>query len=170
MDLYVIVLRILHIFATAFWFGAAATFVRFIVPAAAATRPESDKFVYNLLQERRFLTAMIGSATIGILAGLLLYWRDSIGLQLTWITTPAGLTFTIGAIAGLLAYGGLHMARRDLRRMGALAQQIQSSGVPPTTEQAAALQAAQQQQTRLGNIGLVLLSIALLGMSIARYL
>ena len=162
MDLYVIVLRILHIFATAFWFGAAATFVRFIVPSAAATRPESDKFVNHLLQQNRFLTAIIAAATVGILAGLLLYFRDSVGLQLTWITTPPGLAFTIGAIAGLLAYGGLHM--------GALAQQIRSSDKPPTPEQTAELQAAQERQTRLGNIGLVLLSIALLGMSIARYL
>jgi hypothetical protein len=30
MDLYAIVLRILHIFSTVFWFGAAATFALFI--------------------------------------------------------------------------------------------------------------------------------------------
>jgi Tfp pilus assembly protein PilX len=51
-----------------------------------------------------------------------------------------------------------------------LAQQIQSGGKPPTPEQAAALQAAQQRQARLGTIGLVLLIIALLGMATARYL
>ena len=54
--------------------------------------------------------------------------------------------------------------------MGMLAQQIQSSGQPPTPEQAAALQAAQVRQVRLGNMALVLLSIALPGMSTARYL
>jgi putative copper export protein len=75
MDIYVIVLRVLHIFAAVFWFGAAATFVLFIAPSVAAT-----------------------------------------------------------------------------------------------PEQAAALQVAQQRQTRLDNIGLVLLVIALSGMSTARYL
>ena len=170
MDLVVIVLRILHIFGSVFWFGAATTFALFIAPAAAATRPESQKFVNYLMNQRKFLTAILWASTIGILAGLLLYWRDSVGFQLTWITTPAGLGFTIGAIAGLLAYGGLHIARRNLKRLGALAQQIQSGGKPPTPEQAAALQALQQRQTRLAYLGVVLLSIALLGMSVARYL
>ena len=170
MDLYVIVLRVLHIFGTVFWFGAAVTFARFIAPSAAATQPESQKFMNHLLDQGKFVTAILVAATIGILAGALLYWRDSIGLQLTWITTSSGLTFTIGAIAGLIAYGALHMARRNLRRLGMLAQQIQSGGKPPTPEQAAALQALQQRQTRLANLAVILLSIALLGMSVARYL
>ena len=42
MDLYVIVLRVLHIFATVFWFGAAVTFALFIAPSAAAVRGPSD--------------------------------------------------------------------------------------------------------------------------------
>ena len=86
------------------------------------------------------------------------------------MVTPSGLGFTIGAIAGLLAYGGLHLARRNLRRLGALSQQIQGGGKPPTPEQAAALQTLQQRQTRLAYLGVILLSIALLGMSVARYL
>ncbi len=170
MDLYVIVLRVLHIFSTVFWFGAAATFALFIAPSAAATRPESQKFMNYLLQQRKFVTAILVAATLGILAGLLLYLRDSAGLLWVWIVSPPGLGFTIGAIAGLLAYGGLHMARRNLKRLGMLAQQIQSGGKPPTPEQAAALQVLQQRQTRLAYIALILLSIALLGMSIARYL
>lgn len=170
MDLYVIVLRIVHIFATVFWFGAAATFALFIAPSAAATRPESQKFVNYMLNQRKFLTAILVAASLGILAGLLLYLRDSAGLQVAWIVTPPGLGFTLGAIAGLLGYGGLHMARRNMKRLGALAQQLQAGGKPPTPEQAADLQKLQQRQTRLANIGLILLSLALLGMSIARYL
>jgi hypothetical protein len=170
MDLYAIVLRILHIFSTVFWFGAAATFALFIAPAVAATRPESQKFLNYLLQQRKFLTAILAAATLGILAGLLLYLRDSAGLQWIWIVSPPGLGFTIGAISGLLAYGGLHLARRNLKRLGMLSQQIQSGGKPPSPEQAAALQILQRRQTRLAYLGVILLSIALLGMSIARYL
>ena len=169
MDLYVIVLRIVHIFGTVFWFGAAVTFALFISPAVAATRPESLKFMNYLLQQRKFLTAILIASSLGILAGPLLYLRDST-LRLDWIVTPSGLGFTIGALAGLFAYGGLHMARRNLRQMGALSQQIQSGGKPPTPEQATALQKYQQRQTRLAYLGVILLSIALLGMSIARYL
>ena len=170
MDLYVIVLRILHIFATVFWFGAAATFGLFIAPSAAATRPESQKFVNYMLNQRKFLTAILIASSLGILAGLLLYVRDSAGLQIAWIISPPGLGFTFGAIAGLLAYGGLHIARRNMGQLGALAQQLQAAGKPPTPEQAAEMRKFQQRQTRLANIGLIMLGLALLGMSIARYL
>ena len=170
MNVYVILLRILHIFAGVFWVGAAATFVLFIAPSAAATRPESQKFINYLVQQRRFATAILIAATLGILAGLLLYWQDSAGFQGSWILSPTGLGFTAGALAALLAYGVLHMARRNLRRLGTLAQQIQRSGQPPTPDQAAELQRLQQRQSRLGYIGLILLALALLGMSIARYL
>jgi uncharacterized membrane protein len=170
MNVYVILLRILHIFAGVFWVGAAATFVLFIAPSAEATRPESQKFVNYLLQQRRFLTAILIAATLGILAGLLLYWQDSAGFQGSWILSPTGLGFTSSALAALLAYGVLHMARRNLKRLGMLAQQIQSSGQPPTPDQAAQLQQLQQRQSRLGSIGLILLALALLGMAVARYL
>ena len=170
MNVYVILLRILHIFAGVFWVGAAAIFVLFIAPTAAATRPESQKFVNYLLRQRRFVTWILIAATLAILAGLLLYWQDSAGFQASWIVSPTGLGFTAWALAALLAYGVLHMARRNLRRLGTQAQQIQSGGQPPTPDQAAELQRLQQRQNRLGYIGLVLLTLALLGMSVARYL
>jgi hypothetical protein len=69
-----------------------------------------------------------------------------------WIAGAPGLGFTIGAIAGLLAYGGLQMAR-EIETAGDAGAQIQSGGKPPTPEQAAALQALQQRQTRLAYIG-----------------
>ncbi len=170
MNVYVILLRIVHIFAGVFWVGAGATFVLFIAPTAAATHPESQKFVNYLIQQRRFVTAILIAATLAILAGLLLYWRDSAGFQGSWILSPTGLGLTAGALAAFLAYGVLHMGRRNLKRLMMLGQQIQGGGKPPTPEQAAELQRLQQRQNRLGTIGLILLTLALLGMSIARYL
>jgi uncharacterized membrane protein len=170
MNIFVIVLRIIHIFAGVFWVGAAATFVMFLAPTAAATRPESQKFMNYLLQQRQFLNRLVAAATLGILAGLLLYWQDSGGFSLNWITTPTGLGFTLGATAAVIAFAGLLMARDNLKRLGALSRQIQSSGQPPTPDQAAQLQRLQERQSRLGAIGLALLTVALLGMATARYL
>src|SRR5574341_2623139 len=98
MNVIMILLRIVHIFSGVFWVGAAATFVWFIAPSVAATRPESQKFLNHLLQERRFVTALLIAATLAIIAGLLLYWQVSAGLQLRWISTPTGLGFTTGAV------------------------------------------------------------------------
>ncbi len=170
MNIFVIVLRIIHIFAGVFWVGAAATFVMFLAPTAAATRPESQKFMNYLLQQRQFLNRLVAAAALGILAGLLLYWQDSGGFSLNWIATPTGLGFSLGATAALIAFAGLLMARDNLKRLGALSRQIQRGGQPPTPDQAAQLQRLQARQGRLGTIGLALLTLALLGMAIARYL
>jgi uncharacterized membrane protein len=170
MNVYLIVLRIVHIFAGVFWMGAAATFVLFLGPTAAATRPESQKFMNYLLQQRQFLNRLVAAASLGVLAGVMLYWQDSGGFSIAWITTPTGLGFTLGAIAAIAAYGGLHMARQNLKRLGALSQQIQACGKPPAPDQAAELQRLQERQNRLGTFGLLMLTLALLGMAIARYL
>ena len=170
MNVLMIVLRIVHIFAGVFWVGAAATFVMFLAPTAAATRPESQKFMNYLLQQRQFLNRLVAAASFGILAGLLLYWQDSGGFSFAWIATPTGLGFTFGALAAIAAFAGLLMARDNLRKLGSLSQQIQSAGKPPAPDQAAELQRLQQRQSRLGTMGLGLLTLALLGMAIARYL
>lgn len=41
---------------------------------------------------------------VGVVAGALLYFRDSSGLDLSWITRPTGVVFTLGGIAGLAAW------------------------------------------------------------------
>ena len=43
-----------------------------------------------------------------ILSGAALYWRDSNGLVVGWITSPSGLAFTVGGLAAIAAFvGGL---------------------------------------------------------------
>ncbi len=73
MNPYIIVLRIIHIFAGFFWVGAAATFVLFISPSAGATQPESQRFMTYLTQNLGFLNRTRDVAGLNVLAGLLLY-------------------------------------------------------------------------------------------------
>jgi uncharacterized membrane protein len=171
MDWYVIVLRIIHIFAGVFWVGAGATFVFFISPTAAATLPESQRFMTYLTQKLSFLNRVRDVAGLNVLAGLLLYWHDSGGLQIKWITTPTGIAFTIAGIVALIALLIVNfVAIPALKRLGALSGAIRAGGKPPSPEQAEMLQSAQHTLSLASRGGLALLAITLLGMATARYL
>ena len=54
-------------------------------------------------------------------------------------------------------------------RMRALMKQIQSSGNPPTSEQAVEIQALRERIRKGGIISVVLFTITLLGMAAAQY-
>src|SRR5918996_5723713 len=99
----ILALRLVHIVSGAFWFGAAFTMFLFLQPTAQATAPEGQKFMLHLLRNRRFSEAVLAAALLNVGAGALLFWRDSGGLQLAWISRPPGLGFTIGAAAALIA-------------------------------------------------------------------
>src|SRR5436190_689631 len=102
MDLVMIVLRLIHILTGVFWAGAAFILVQFILPAATAAGPAGGQFMQRLLQTN-FSRIVLAAGTLNVLAGLVMYWRDSGGLQLVWITTPTGLTLTLGGLAALIA-------------------------------------------------------------------
>src|SRR5688572_7224636 len=99
----IIALRLVHIVSGAFWFGAALTMFLFLQPTAQATAPEGQKFMLHLLRNRRFSEVVLAAGLLTVAAGSILFWRDSNGLQLAWMSKPPGLGFTIGAGAAMLA-------------------------------------------------------------------
>jgi hypothetical protein len=169
MTLYVIVLRLLHIVGGVFWVGAAWMIAGFLFPTANAA-PEGPKFLQRLFQSR--LPAVISAAAgLNILAGLLLYWRDSGGLRLDWIMTRAGLGFTLGSVAAIAAFViGVAVSKPAADKLGALGKEIAAGGQPPTPEQAAAMQALAKRTADAATWVAALLAISLIAMSIARYL
>lgn len=168
MDIVIIALRLIHILSGVFWAGTAFFFVSFLEPAVKATGPEGGK-VMQRLSQMGYSTALSIVGVLNVGSGLLMYVRD-FGLTIQ-LTTGAGLGFTFGGAAGLLALlVGLFVARPAAARVGVLGKQIQASGKPPTPEQLAEIQALQR---RLGQGALwtaLLLALALIGMSTARYL
>ncbi len=171
MDLYVILLRIVHIFSGVFWVGAAALMVFFIGPTATSLGADAQKFMQHFIFKRRFTDAVLASAVLNVIAGVLLYWRASAGLQTAWITSGPGIGFTVGALAAIAALAvGFSVTRPAVLRQGALSGEIQAAGQPPTDEQMAELHQIQERSTRAGRWTLILVAVALLGMAIARYL
>ena len=171
MDIVVLVLRLLHIFGGVFWVGGTFMLAGYIEPTVRATGPEGGKFMQRLAGQSGFTQAMSVAGVANVLAGILLYWRDSGGLQLTWITTGTGLTFTLGGLLGIIAavigFGVSGAASRQLAELG---KQIAAAGGPPAPDKLAQMQTLQAKLRQGGQINAVVMSVVLLCMSLARYL
>jgi uncharacterized membrane protein len=168
MDL--VVLRLIHIVAGAFWLGAAVTMFLFLQPTARATEPESQRFMLHLLRNRRFSEVVLGAALLAGAAGAILFWRDTNGLDLAPLTQSYFLGFTVGAVAGGLAlllfvFLGYPAGRRVI----VIGSRLEAERRPPTEEEQRGLASAQLTLNRVGPTVLVLLVITVAAMATARY-
>ncbi|HEX2030053.1 MAG TPA: hypothetical protein VHL78_01440 [Actinomycetota bacterium] len=171
MDAYLIVLRIFHILAGVFWVGASVFFFLFVEPTAKALGPQAGPFMGHMTQKRKLPAVIVSAAGVTVVAGLLLYWQVSGGLDQAWLKSGPGIGFTIGALSAIGAFVlGLVVIRPNVERMGALAGEIQASGGPPNPAQAAELQRLDTRLKSVGRINIALLTVAVLLMAIARYL
>lgn len=171
MDWLQIALRIVHIGAGVLWVGGAAVFSLYIEPTINALGPDAEKLTQELIQRRRLPVFFITTSTIAVLGGLILYWRDSNGLQVGWITSPTGLAFTIGGLAAIAAWlGGGVFIRPAVERVAAVGAEMKAAGGPPPPELLARMQQATESLRRIGLIDLWLLGIAVIAMASARFL
>ena len=171
MDLLQIGLRIVHIFGGVAWVGGAALFFFYLEPAINKLGPDAEKFVDEVVNRRRLPVYFMIASTLTVLAGLVLYWRDSNGLQMAWVASPTGIAFTIGGVAALAAWvGGALLIPRSLKRVMSVGAEMKAVGGPPTAELIGAMHAAQERLRFVGLVDLILLGIALLAMAAARYL
>lgn len=171
MDAYVIVLRILHIVAGVFWVGSAALVTFFLEPAAQTLGPAAGPFMGELSAKRKLPIAISVAGIVNVLAGLLLYWEASNGLDPDWITSGPGLGFTVGGIAAIVGLTvGVGFIRPRFARLGAIGAEVQASGGQPSQSQAAEVQRLNHVLKRLGLSVMTLLVFAVVAMAVARYL
>ena len=97
MNTLILVLRLLHIVSGAFWVGSVIFAVLFVEPTAKAFGAVGERFLAHALFRTGLVPILVGAATLAIGAGATLYWIDSSGLRLEWITSHTGLGFTAGA-------------------------------------------------------------------------
>jgi len=165
----VIVLRLIHILSGAFWFGSVVTNFVFVQPAVLALGPEGQRVMAHVIRYRRFLDAVLGAALLTGIAGGILFLRDSGGLQLRFVF-GAGIGFTVGGVAGLLALlVFIFVGYPTTRRVVAIGSQLEAERRPPTPEEQALLARSQGVLKPLGVVVLVLVSIAAASMATARY-
>lgn len=167
--LYLTVLRVIHIFAAVTWVGSGIFFVSVLTPTVLAAGPDGGRFMLQLARQGRMARVLIGSSITTVLAGALLFWPTSAGLNPAWLTTPQGIFLTIGAIIGILAMlHGAFVSGPTTRKMGAVASDILARQGPPPPE---LMQQAQALGAKLGTnavISLAMAALALFFMAAAR--
>jgi len=169
-NLYMIILRLIHIFSGVFWAGALMYGAFFVMPAAKAAGPEGKKFLQHLSMGKMPIAMMI-SALLTILSGFLMYWKLSDGFKISMGDSPFLMTLAIGATAAIIGFAyGFSVNKPTAAKMAKLGGEIAKAGGPPNAEQAAQLAMLSTKLEKATKVVLVLLMIALLAMATARYM
>ena len=168
---YMIVFRIIHIVSAILWVGSGVYQTAFVGPTFEAFGPEAGKFFGYMVRQRKVTAFFVTVSTLTVVAGGFLYWRDSNGLDLDWIQTGGGIGFTVGAVAGILAWLlVLLVLTPTVHRLVGLGGEIAAAGGPPSQEQMTTLQGLQSRVKRFSNVIVTFLLIAAVAMATARYL
>jgi len=169
--LYLTVLRIIHIFGAVTWVGGSIFLVSILTPTVQAAGPDGGRFMLQLAKYGRMSKVLTAAGVITVLAGLLLFWPTSGGLNPAWMKTPQGIALSIGGLFGILTLGhGAFATGPIANKMGALANDILSRQGPPPAD---LMKQAQGLGAKLGTnsvITLALGAIALLCMAAAQTL
>jgi hypothetical protein len=166
MNYLVLVLRLIHILAGAFWVGGSLITTFFITPAVAATGISGWKFLAHLVRNAQLSQRFAGAAGLTVLAGAWLFWIDSAGLTSSWLRSGPGWGFAVGAVFALVGFAFGIRVGVITRKIGGIAAGIQGQ---PTQDQVLELETVQRQMQRLRLISDAALLIALACMATARY-
>jgi len=171
MDEYMVVLRLVHIFAGIVWVGAAWFMAFKLNPTVRALGKDGQAFMRHLMQHSNTSRMMMVSSLLTTLAGLLLYYRVSDHFNSDWITSTGGAVLTIGSLAGIgeFLFGGAVIGP-TAKKLAGIGAELERAGGPPSADQMALLKALQSRLGRAETISLILTIIAVAGMSAARYM
>ena len=166
---YITLLRIIHIFSAVTWVGGSIFMASVMGPTVRAAGPDGGRFMMRLASFGQLTKVLTISGLGTILAGLLLYYPTSGGLNGAWLTSAHGITLTLGAIFGILAFlHGFLVSGKTAGKMKVVADQILAVQGPPPPDK---LQEAQALGAKLGS-GVILTaamgSIALILMAAAQ--
>ena len=170
MDWGLILFRLVHVGSAMIWFGGAIIGGFFLTPTAKALGREGAAFMDHLLRRRRLGALFPIVATLTVLSGAALYWRDSGGLQTAWITSGSGLTFTVGGLAAIIALvGGFILIGPGIAAQTAVRQELAAGDGVPSEAQRERLGWADRRVRMANRIDLPLIILAGVTMAIGRY-
>jgi hypothetical protein len=165
-----IVLRLVHVVGGAFWFGAVITNFVFVQPTVLGLGGDGQRIMVRVLRGHRFLDVVLGAAVLTGIAGAILFWRDSNGLDPAIIFGPSGVGFTLGGVAGLLALVlFVLVGYPNTKRLMAIGSRLEAERRPPTADEEALLSRSQAALRPIGVAVPVLLGVAASAMATARY-
>lgn len=168
METVRIILRLTHIFSGTIWVGSALFLTLFLEPVVQAAGAEGGRFMSRLVTTTGIVKYMAGSSLLAVLSGIVLYGLDA-GFNPSWVTSREGIVFSLGSLAGLVAFvTGTFVIAPTSRRIGALGGEMAIAGGPPTTVQLNEMATLQGRAQFSGRLEVVLMIITVLGMGGAR--
>jgi hypothetical protein len=98
-----------------------------------------------------------------------MYWI-LVGFRASIMFSGYGIVLTTGGIAGIVAWViAMVTIRGTLNEMMALGGEIQAQGGPPSQEQSDRMQSLTAKLNTAGQVGVLFMLVAVLGMSMAEY-
>lgn len=171
MELYPLILRILHIGAGVFWAGATWTLAGFLTPAVKATGASGQEVIGQISGRLRLSDILGVAAVTNAVSGLLLYWRLSSGLNSNWLASGPGIGLTVGALAGIVAFFvGLLVTRPTTLQIGKVGAKLAATEGPPEPALFEEMGALQDKLEAVGVWISVLLAVAVIAMASAQQL
>lgn len=165
-----IVVRIVHILCAIFWTGATFYLAAFVIPAVKALGPDGGKFMAQLTRTNKLPAVMLAVSSLAVAAGLTMMYYLSGGFAIAWFGTPHGIVICCGASSAIIAYAvGFIVTIPTVKKIAAISKLISESGGPPAPDQMMQLQKLRHTLFTATNGVAVLLLIAALFMSMARY-
>lgn len=166
-DLYLASLRAIHIATAVFWAGGTfvmAGFHEFVV------HPDGERRTLERMAGYAGVSQMIGvSGMVSVVAGSILYWEVSAGLDMDWIGHSYGTTITIGAVAGILALVvGIVLVGLTNNRVESMDESIPESG-DLSADEAETLESYRKRILVGERLIALLLLVAILAMATAQY-
>ncbi len=169
MNLVMVVLRLIHIFAGVFWVGTIWYFALFFLPRVKTFGQDTGR-IMQAITAPPFAIYMAIVAALVPLSGIIMYWKDSAGFSRTWIVTRPGVVLTIAAILGILAaLEGLFVSRPLTQRMEQVGREVAVSGKPPTPAVMQDMQALSVRFERALYRMAYLMLFTVIGMATFRY-
>jgi len=167
---YLLILRLLHIGCGITWAGTVIFVAFFLDPAVKSSGPDGTRFMQQLVKTNRFPIVIMLLAIITVLAGSLLIWKVSGGLQTIWLSTKNGKVLTTGGVLAIIAFLiGMTVNRPATIKIAKIGKAVASAGGPPTTVQIAELTMLGKRLSTASRIVAFLLIFTIVGMSIFRY-
>ncbi|MCG6921073.1 MAG: hypothetical protein LJF15_08315 [Acidobacteria bacterium] len=170
MDPFLLLLRVVHVAGGVFWAGAILFVVHFLEPAVRDAGPDGAK-VMQALRKHHYLEVVPMVATLTLLSGFGLYWRDFGRAHPGPGASVAELTYALGGITALVAFFvGVSLLRPSALRIGALGAELAQA---PAEKQATLQEEISRLRVRMRKSGrwvVRLLGITIITMAVGRYL
>jgi uncharacterized membrane protein len=171
MDGLMLALRIAHIGGAVLWAGGAMVFLGFVAPAIARQGPSAEGVMADLLRPSRLPRYFAIVSTVTVAAGATLFWRDTNGFDPDILKLTSFRAFTVGGAFGAIAWVfAIFVLPRAVRRIGEAAAALRAVEGRPPIELLERMEAAQDRLRWSGIALLLCLGVAVVAMSVARYL